>query len=87
MYNGGVSGTDASENTERSKCMDNDKANICLMTIPQIAKTGLLPESTLRAMERAKQLPSIKVRKRTYVNYGLLLEMLANLNTGGGRDG
>lgn len=62
--------------------MNNYTANIRLMTIPQIAKTGLLPESTLRAMERAKQLPSIKVRKRTYVNYGQLLAMLSNLRDG-----
>ena len=67
--------------------MENKKENIRLLTIPQIAKTGLLPESTLRAMERAKQLPSIKVRKRTYVNYGLLLTMLGNLHTGGDQDG
>ena len=57
-------------------------AEVKLMTIPQIARTGLLPESTLRAMDRAKQLPSIRVRKRTYVNYGQLLAMLSNLGDG-----
>lgn len=60
-----------------------ENAEIKMLTIPQIAKSGLLPESTLRAMERAKQLPSIRVRKRTYVNYAKLIEMLGNLQAEG----
>lgn len=57
---------------------------IHLLTIPAIARTGLLPVSTLRAMDRARQLPSIRVGKRTYVNYELLVAMLGNLQNRGG---
>ena len=37
---------------------------IQMMTIPQVARTGLLPESTLRMMDRLHQLPTIKVKTR-----------------------
>ncbi len=54
-----------------------------LLTIPQIARTGLLPESTLRQMLRQGLLPAIRIRSRTYINYSLLMDMLANLGPEG----
>ena len=46
---------------------------IHLLTIPAIARTGLLPVSTLRAMDRARQLPSIRVP----INEKMIRAMLA----------
>lgn len=60
----------------------NSQNTVRLLTIPAIARTGLLPVSTLRAMAHANQLPSIRVGKRTYVNYDQLLAMLGNLQGG-----
>lgn len=60
---------------------------IQMMTIPQVARTGLLPESTLRMMDRLHQLPTIKVKTRKYVNYTKLVAMLNNLQGGGCSDG
>lgn len=60
-----------------------EKQNPKLMTIPQIARTGLLTVTALRTLQAENQLPSIKIRSRTYVNYDLLLKMLDNLDPGG----
>ena len=58
------------------------EVNVRMMTIPQVARTGLLSESTLRKMDRQHQLPTIKVNKRVYVNYTKLVEMLNDLQGG-----
>ena len=58
--------------------MDTNKG-IKMMTIPQIAKTGLLPETALRQMLRQGQLPAIQVKSRTYVNYYRLIAILEEL--------
>ena len=52
-----------------------------MMTIRQIAATGLLPEHALRLMAKAGQLPCITVgeTRKILVNYDKLLEQLANL--------
>lgn len=52
-----------------------------IMTIRQIAATGLLPEHALRLMAKAGQLPCITVgeTRKILVNYDKLLEQLANL--------
>ena len=52
-----------------------------MMTIRQIAATGLLGEHTLRMMAKAGQLPCITVgeTRKILVNYDKLLEQLANL--------
>lgn len=55
---------------------------IRMMTIPQVARTGLLTESTLRKMDRLHQLPTIRVDKRSYVNYTKLVAMLNDLQGG-----
>lgn len=52
-----------------------------MMTIRQIAATGLLPEHALRLMAKAGQLPCITVgeTRKIIVNYDKLLTQLANL--------
>lgn len=55
--------------------------NVKMMTIPQIAKTGLLSENALRQMLRQGQLPAIQIKSRTYVNYYRLLAILNNLGS------
>lgn len=47
-----------------------------MMTIRQIAKTGLLPENALRRMVNTGEIPSIKVGKKNLINYERLVEML-----------
>ncbi len=49
---------------------------IKFMTIRQTAKTGILPESLLRLMEKQGKLPGIYSGNRFLVNYGLLVEDL-----------
>ena len=52
-----------------------------MMTIRQIAATGLLPEHALRLMAKAGQLPSITVgeTKKILINYDRLDEQLQQL--------
>ena len=45
-----------------------------MMTIRQVAATGLLPENALRTLEKQGRLPSIKVGNVVYVNFDLLCE-------------
>jgi excisionase family DNA binding protein len=48
------------------------------MTIRETAKTGILPEHTLRMMNKAGLLPAIKSGNRVLINYPKLEEMLNN---------
>ena len=52
-----------------------------MLTIRQIAATGLLPEHALRLMAKAGQLPCITVgeTRNILVNYDKLLTQLENL--------
>lgn len=50
-----------------------------MMTIKEIAKTGLLPEHALRQMSKQRKLPAIYVGKKCLINYDLLLKQLNNL--------
>ena len=52
-----------------------------MMTIRQIAATGLMCEHTLRMMAKAGQLPSITVgeTKKILINYDRLVEQLQQL--------
>lgn len=47
-----------------------------MMTIKEIAKTGLLPEHALRQMGKQKQLPAIYIGNKCLVNYDLLIKQL-----------
>lgn len=50
-----------------------------MMSIRQIAATGLLPEHTLRQMEKQKMLPCFYVGKKCVINYDRLIEQLQQL--------
>ncbi len=47
-----------------------------LMTIRQVAGTGLLPEHTLRELEKQGRLPVLKINKKVYINYNKLIELI-----------
>lgn len=50
-----------------------------MWTVRQVAKTGLLPETALRTLNRQGKLPAIRVGNTTYINYEALCEMLNRL--------
>ena len=50
-----------------------------MMTIRQIAATGLLPEHALRTMAKKGDLPAISVGNRILINYDRLVDRLQTL--------
>ena len=46
------------------------------MTIKQIAQTGLLPETALRRMLKAGQLPAVYSGRKALINYSSLCQYL-----------
>lgn len=50
-----------------------------MMTIRQVAQTGVLPEHALRQMEKQKMLPCFYVGKKCLINYDKLVEQLQQL--------
>lgn len=69
--------------TNLSKCEVNFmNTKPKMMTIREIAKTGILPEHALRLMLKAGQLPAIYIGKKALINYDKLCEQLNNLNAG-----
>lgn len=58
---------------------ENNEKTPRMMTIRQIAKTGLLPEHALRSMVKSGQAPHIMVGSKALINYDKLLEMLRQL--------
>lgn len=59
--------------------MDTNKPR--MMTIRQIAETGLLPEHALRLMLKSGKLPVVFVGNKALINYDLLCEKLNNPST------
>ena len=47
-----------------------------MMTIKEVAKTGILPEHAIREMRKKGDLPAIYIGKRAYINFELLVEQL-----------
>lgn len=54
-----------------------------MMTIRQVAATGILPENALRTLNKQGKLPAIHVGTITYINYETLCKMLNNLSNVG----
>lgn len=52
-----------------------------MMTIRQVARTGLLSEHALRLMLKAGKLPAIFVGNKALINYDRLCEQLSTLGT------
>lgn len=50
-----------------------------MMTIRQVAATGLMSENSLRRMEKEKRLPCVYSGNRCYVNVTRLIDQLNNL--------
>ncbi len=50
-----------------------------LMTIPQLAATGLLSEYALRKLYKEGRLPAFTVGKKVLINYEMLLDQINNL--------
>lgn len=56
--------------------MELQKQQPKMMTIRQIANTGLMSEHALRLMLKAGKLPAIYIGKKALVNYDRLCEVL-----------
>jgi len=50
-----------------------------MMTVREIARTGLLSEHALRIMLKAGKLPAIYIGKKALINYDKLCEQLSAL--------
>ena len=60
--------------------MENRNNNIPrMMSVRQIAATGLINESALRRMLKAGQLPAIYSGTKALINFDILCNMLSNL--------
>jgi hypothetical protein len=57
--------------------MNDTKPN--MMTVRQIAKTGLMTEHALRLLLKQNKLPAIFIGTKALINYPKLLEQLAAL--------
>ena len=53
-----------------------------MLTIREVAKTGILSEYTLRLLHKQGKLPCIELPRKTLVNYTLLLQQLQELKGG-----
>ena len=59
--------------------MEDKKRVPRMMTIREIAKTGLLPENALRTMVKDGRAPHIMVGNKAMINYDKLIEILEAL--------
>lgn len=50
-----------------------------MMTIKEVAKTGLLPEHALRQLSKQGNLPALYIGKKCLINYDLLVKQLNSL--------
>lgn len=53
-----------------------------MMTIKQIAATGVLPEHALRQLCKQGKLPAVYIGKKAIINYDLLVKQLNSLGGG-----
>ena len=57
--------------------MENGKPT--MMTVREVARTGILPEHALRQLLRAGKLPAIYVGRKALINYDRLCDDLTTL--------
>lgn len=58
----------------------NEKKNLPrMLTIREVAKTGLLPEHALRLMWKQGKLPGITVGNKALINFDALVDQLHSL--------
>lgn len=58
----------------------NEVKRLKLMTIKECAKTGLIPENTLRKLCRDNKVPCIKIANRTLICYEALIDYFLNMS-------
>lgn len=56
--------------------------NPTMLSIRQVAKTGLLPEHAIRLLLKEGKLPAIYVGKKALINYEKLVYLLSSLGDG-----
>lgn len=61
--------------------MTENTRQVNLMTIHDAAKTGIMPENTLRRMCRNNEVPCLHIGRRTFINLDLLVSFLNDPNT------
>lgn len=59
--------------------MENSGRMPRMLTIRQVAATGLLPETALRRLAAENRLPALKVGNRMLINFDSLVEQLNGL--------
>ncbi len=62
--------------------MNNTTINIRIphmMTVRQVAATGVLTETAIRRLLKEGKLPVVYSGKKAFINFDLMCEMLANL--------
>lgn len=59
--------------------MENSGRIPRMLTIRQVAATGLLPETALRRLAAENRLPALKVGNRMLINFDSLVEQLNGL--------
>ncbi len=50
--------------------------SVHLMTIHEAAKTGIMPENTLRRMCKNNEVPCLHIGRRTFINLDVLVAFL-----------
>ena len=50
-----------------------------MMSVRQVAATGILPESAIRNLLRENKLPAVYSGKKAYINFDLMCQQLSNL--------
>ena len=50
-----------------------------LMTVKELAQTGILPETAIRRMLKAGQLPAVYSGRKALINYSVLCDYLNSL--------
>lgn len=58
---------------------NNNRPMPKMMTVCQIAATGLLPESAIRRLLHEKKIPAVYSGKKAFINFDILCHMLENL--------
>ena len=58
-----------------------------MMSIREIAKTGLLPEHALRVLVKKGTIPHLEIGNKVLINYYTLEEMLFTCDIGASKEG
>ena len=53
-----------------------------MMTVREVAATGLLPESAIRRLLCEKKIAAVYSGKKAFINFDMLCNQLANLQVG-----